>query len=278
MLAHGLFGFRRIGLGRFTVASYFRGIAEFLRAGGNRVLVSRVPSIAGVEFRASVLSAEIERAFPGQAVHLIGHSMGGLDARRLVARREWSWRLLSLTTIATPHLGTTLADLARTRVGPAYRVFEALGIDHRGFLDITRDAAARALTAEAIPSTLPMFCVAGVPQEEDVCWPLRRLYAVLNAHEGPNDGLVSRTSALGCGTPLPDWPVDHLRQMNWFNPPTGSSSRMAVRLSYAALLENLVSQGFETLEAVETPWVFSGRWEERDEPVPSLVGAGDDLS
>jgi triacylglycerol lipase len=244
VLAHGLFGFRRIGLGRFTLTSYFRGIPEYLRAGGNRVHVTRVPPIAGVEFRARVLADEIDRVFPNQRIHLIGHSMGGLDARRLLDEPRWARRILSLTTVATPHLGSTLADLARVRVGPIYRLLESLGIDHRGFMDVTRTAARDANAAGASSRSLPVFSVAGVPEESQVCWPLRALHETLRGFEGPNDGLVSRESALGFGTPLQDWPVDHLRQMNWFNPPFGNGSRMSVRLLYASILENLVDQGF----------------------------------
>src|SRR5579864_7575531 len=109
VLAHGLFGFERIGVGRLTVASYFRGIPQSLRADGNRVFSAQVPPIAGVALRARRLGEQIEAAFPGEAVHLIGHSMGGLDARLLAADPDWSGRVLSLTTIATPHLGTILA-------------------------------------------------------------------------------------------------------------------------------------------------------------------------
>lgn len=227
------------------------------------MLVTQVPPIAGVEFRAEALAAEIDLAFPRQAVHLIGHSMGGLDARRLVSRPDWAGRVLSLTTVATPHRGSALADLARIRVRPVYRLFEALGIDHRGFLDVTRGAAARVLRSEVLPSDLPVYCVAGVPRAEQVCWPLRRLHQVLLEHEGPNDGLVARTSALGFGTPLPDWPVDHLRQMNWFNPATGNSSRMAVRLRYAAILENLAEVGFARPSADEPRWVSPTSWGDR---------------
>ena len=85
VLAHGLFGFTRIGVGRVTLTSYFRGIPQALEAAGNRVLVTRVPPIAGVEQRARRLGEQIEQAFGDEPVHLIGHSMGGLDARRLLA-------------------------------------------------------------------------------------------------------------------------------------------------------------------------------------------------
>src|SRR4051812_40436946 len=85
VLAHGLFGFNHIGLGRLTVATYFRGIPQWLRASGNRVAVTRAPAIAGVAQRAQCLGDRIEAAFPGEPVHVIGHSMGGLDARLLLA-------------------------------------------------------------------------------------------------------------------------------------------------------------------------------------------------
>ena len=104
VLAHGLFGFTQIGLGRLTFASYFRGIPQWLRAAGNRVVVTRVPAIAGVEQRALSLGQQIETAFPGEPVHVIGHSMGGLDARVLLANPTSSGKILSLTTIGTPHL------------------------------------------------------------------------------------------------------------------------------------------------------------------------------
>ena len=106
VLAHGLFGFTHIGIGRLTVTSYFRGIPGALEDAGNRVLVTRVPPIAGTEKRAKRLADQIDRTFPDEPIHLIGHSMGGLDARRMLADRELQRRVLSLTTIGTPHLGT----------------------------------------------------------------------------------------------------------------------------------------------------------------------------
>ena len=60
--------------------------------------------------------------------------------------------------------------------------------------------------------------------------------------EGPNDGLVSVESALGFGTPLPNWPVDHLRQMNWLAPPR-SLLGPAVTDSTAMIVDNLAAQG-----------------------------------
>ena len=215
MLAHGLGGFSRIGVGPVTFTTYFRGIPQAMQSSGNRVLVTRVPPMAGVEKRAQRLGEQIEREFGDQPVHLIGHSMGGLDSRRLLADPAWQRRILSLTTIGTPHLGSWLADFAKLRVGRIYRLLERMGVDPQGCLDVTRGEAGRYHERNPLPSDVPCFCVAGEPAVESVCWPLRRFHAILSELEGPNDGLVSTESALAFGTPLPVWPADHLRQMNW---------------------------------------------------------------
>jgi triacylglycerol lipase len=262
VLAHGLFGFGQIGLGRLTLACYFHGIPGFLRAGGNRVLVTRVPPIAGVKRRARVLAQQIERAFPGEPVHLFGHSMGGLDARQLLADPDWSERVLSLTTIGTPHLGSALADAARVRVGRVYRLLRRMGVEYHGFLDVTRRAARAVNRNGRASAPAHCFSVAGDPRPADVLWFLQPFYEVLRDLEGPNDGLVSVESALAFGTPLPVWPVDHFRQMNWLPPARGVSSSCRVLGLYAGLVDNLAGLGFAGEGPVlpgPMPRVASGR-------------------
>jgi triacylglycerol lipase len=241
VLAHGLFGFERIGLGPVTLASYFRGIPESLRAAGNRVLATHVPPIAGVYRRARRLGEQIEAAFPGEPVHVIGHSMGGLDARLLAADHAWDGKILSLTTIGTPHLGSSLADFAKLRVGRIYRLLEALGIDHRGFLDVTRRAAGKFHAAVVVPDSVRCFSIAGDPSTDEVCWPLRRLHAALRELEGPNDGLVSVESACAFGTKLTPWSLDHLGQMNWLTAESAQTSAVAL---YERLVDHLIQLGF----------------------------------
>lgn len=245
VLAHGLFGFRRIGLGRLTLKLYFGGIPEAMRGAGNRVVVTRVPSIAGVKRRARVLAEEIERAFPGEPVHIIGHSMGGLDARHLLANPAWVGRILSLTTIGTPHKGSAIADLARLRVGRVYRLLRVFGVEHRGFLDLTRRAAGAVNRGGFSAPGVLCQSVAGDPLAEDVYWTLRPFHEILGDLEGPNDGLVSVESALGFGSPLPNWPVDHFRQMTWHPPSHGPSSRSSIIKRYDDVLDSLVQQGFQ---------------------------------
>ena len=243
VLAHGLFGFSRIGFGPLTLTTYFRGIPEALREAGNRVLVSRVHPIASIDFRARRLGYRIQTYFPDEPVHIIGHSMGGLDARRLLDEPGWRDRILSLTTVATPHLGTIIADFAKLRVGRIYRLLNALGIDHRGFLNVTRLEARRFHRLHPTPGDLPCFSVAGEPAPLDVSWPLRRLHEALQEMEGNNDGLVPTNSAIAFGKPLSPWPLDHLQQLNWFNQP-GDPARHDAAAYYGRIIDNLISLGF----------------------------------
>jgi len=241
VLAHGLFGFDRIGVGPITLATYFRGLPELLRAAGNRVLVSQVPPIAGVERRSRMLGRRIRATFGDEPVHLIGHSMGGLDARALLACEGCSGRVLSLTTVATPHLGSALADYAKLGFGRIYRMLKAFRVDHSGFHDLTRRAARAFHRRHPAPAGIPCFSVAGDPDPADICRPLRRLHAALAGLEGPNDGLVSVASANAFGEPLPAWPTDHLRQMGWFARRPGPS----ILSLYLDVFENLAALGFE---------------------------------
>lgn len=244
VLAHGLGGFSRIGVGPVTFATYFRGIPQAMQSAGNRVLVTRVPPIAGVDRRAHRLGEQIEQALGDQPVHLIGHSMGGLDSRRLLTDPKWRRRILSLTTIGTPHLGSWLADFAKLRVGRIYRLLERMGVDPRGCVDVTRGEAGRFHERNPAPSDVPCFSVAGEPGVEAVCWPLRRFHAILSELDGPNDGLVSTESALAFGTPLPIWPADHFRQMNWLvNGWAHYIGPLPLEL-YAQIIAHLASLGF----------------------------------
>lgn len=105
VLAHGLGG---------TVDSFDPAIVEALRADGFYVLRDSVPGVESVAVRAAALAAQL-RAFIEtnqlDAVHLIGHSMGGLDSRYLLAKLG-APKVKSLTTMSTPHRGSPLADLA----------------------------------------------------------------------------------------------------------------------------------------------------------------------
>ena len=80
------------------------------------------------------------RASRGDAepVNVIAHSMGGLDARYMITHLGMAEQVRSLTTVATPHHGTFVADWFvanfRQRV-PLLLALEAVGINVDGFKD-----------------------------------------------------------------------------------------------------------------------------------------------
>ena len=90
---------------------YFRKIRSTLRQNGFLAFHSRVSWAAGLERRASDLKKEISKItenFSNWArVHIVAHSMGGLDARMMIFKYQMQDRVASLTTIGTPHLDGT---------------------------------------------------------------------------------------------------------------------------------------------------------------------------
>ena len=110
VLSHGYPGFARIGR-----LEYFNGVAEFLRqTHGVEVLTPVVGPLGTIRTRAEELKQKIQSKLNGKRAHIIAHSVGGLDARFLAspAGLDGSGLVRSVTTIVTPHLGTSLAELA----------------------------------------------------------------------------------------------------------------------------------------------------------------------
>jgi triacylglycerol lipase len=241
VLAHGLFGFATIHCGPFTLASYFRGVPEFLRARGVRVFTPRIHPTAGIERRARKLAERIEGVFPGEPVHLVGHSLGGLDVRALANQPEWEGRVLSITTVGSPHLGSPLAERARERFGRVYALLRQVGWDHDGFLDVLPDRARAWHDRTPSPPFVPCYHVAGDTPADDVCWPLRATHHHLARAVGANDGLVPLSSASAFGRPLLVTTADHLRQMNWYSGQPGQALGWRVRAMYREILAAIVA-------------------------------------
>lgn len=88
---------------------YFRGLPEVYPD----ALFPKVPVDAHVSQRAPLLAQQINGRFPSGDIHVIAHSMGGLDTRYLLAKNllGLAARIKSLSTISTPHRGSPVADL-----------------------------------------------------------------------------------------------------------------------------------------------------------------------
>ncbi len=245
VLIHGLFGYDQLSLAGHTLRVYFRGIAEHFRARGNRVLVPRLSPTRCVAERAAQLKAFLLWHSPNEPVHLIGHSMGGLDARYLVSQLDMAEHVLSVTTIGTPHRGSSFADWMIQRFARiVLPILRQLSIPHSAFQDLTTWSCER--FNQQVPDVpgVKYLSVAGDCSGQWLGMPWCIPYAIVKRHEGPNDGVVSVESARH-GEYFEIWRGDHLNLVNWPNRPAAWAGIEHNRLDdWSRLLHRLRDFGF----------------------------------
>ena len=205
---------------------YFRGLREHLARSGHAALFPEVPSAGTSEVRAGVLADAVRQAYPDGAVHIIAHSMGGLDSRNLIARNIHGLaepgRIASLTTVSTPHRGSPVADLlAGPRPDGPRRVLYELISHAIGLLGVSTGALAN-LTTEAasrVPDTTQThrhiryhsYFAAGRPGPRPTCFALAPTHHYIHAVTNQaNDGVVALDSARYGEFQQPFWPCDHV--------------------------------------------------------------------
>lgn len=183
----------------------FYKVAQELAKDGHQVTMINVPPYNSLEQRANVASVQIIgvlndfiKRHPQEPprVNIIGHSMGGLDARWIAShisqddqkidRDYWRGKIASLTTISTPHRGSQIADEAldffpAKTDGARNNIINALGdLWRSGFSDQSnRTSLVKALTdlsvaqaptiARATPSRTDIFyqSFAAISQSDD---------------------------------------------------------------------------------------------------------------
>jgi triacylglycerol lipase len=244
VLVHGLLGFDRLQVAGITVASYFADIPDLLTRAGNRVHVAQLCPTGGIAQRAAELRKCIDQVSPSEPVHIIAHSMGGLDSRYMISRLGMEQRVLSLITLGTPHRGTAFADWGVRRFNRFLQPFLArLSIPHQAFYDLTTEACKEFNATVPDASSVRYFSVAGRhrPGWFSPVWQVSQ--SVVTEAEGDNDGVVSIASAR-YGRDCQIWQGDHLSLINWitlFNPP-GSFQHRGVQ--YGDLVRLLAEEGF----------------------------------
>lgn len=116
VMAHGAAGWDDFGL-----IEYWVGIPKALRDSGYEVHVAEVDPFNHSDVRGPQLAAYIDQVLActcEEKVNLIAHSQGGIDARYVISTMGYGDKVASLTTVATPHLGTPVADAALGISGP----------------------------------------------------------------------------------------------------------------------------------------------------------------
>lgn len=228
VFCHGLLGFDSVNIGPAIAplqVSHWRGIREALEQAGCEVLITRVPATSSPIERAKVLADAISEKFPGREVHLIGHSMGGLDSRYLATHiTKRNFRVLSVTTIASPHRGSSFADyflstLGRERLPSVLSLLEMLpngGGDGTAFEFLTLDNMRR-FNEDTPDAPGVKYFSWGAWYEPGLIDTWKWSHSVILEKEGPNDGLVSVESSKW-GTYLGTLEnVSHLDLVGWTN-------------------------------------------------------------
>lgn len=216
--------------------NYFKGIARHLRDNGFDVYQSNVSFAAPVTKRAEDLRAEVTKALSlkqSEKVHIIAHSMGGLDARHMIVNLGMADKVASLTTIGTPHNGTSFADWGIANGGSA--LIESLKhvLDIAGLQDLTSPACAQfneaARNAEA-KNGVRYQTYASAEEKAAIFGPLQAPWQIIFDAEGDNDGLVPITSQRWQAQLTSDdgatktikqhafpVPADHLNEIGWWD-------------------------------------------------------------
>lgn len=242
VLCQGLLGFDTLKTPRASI-SYWHGIKEVLESYGARVHSNPVEPLATVEIRASLILSETAKHCRNQKVNLIAHSMGGLDARfvasMLAEMRNPPFEVASLTTISTPHWGSSVADLflPLTR-----RLYGSLG----AFAQLSTVYAAEQFNTRIKNDERVYYASYGASASPK--WPslLKPTHDYLMKREGPNDGLVSVKSAVwgdykGTLQNCDHWDVVNLSTLKL---PKQRNLNYSATAMYLHIMDELAGSGF----------------------------------
>ena len=232
ILAHGALGFGSNPFLKLVGIDYFRKIFESIDQDVIEVLEPSVNPVGTVNSRAKDLVIFInDKTEPTDEVHILAHSMGGLDARRVILDKNNEnirERIKTLVTIGTPHKGSEVADaiIKGTKITPQLEPIVALLPDKlRGLSDLTTAECKKYLNEDWSGIAIQKYCIAGNPKSANPPRKLSKLLYLASKLGGienkASDGVVTRESALLEGWQhLDDWPADHteLIGLNLDNP------------------------------------------------------------
>lgn len=241
-------------------AGMLHDIAMHLRKHGVRAYAPNVAPYETVPRRAEQWQHCIERVLEethATKVHLVAHSMGGLDARYLISALGMHDRVATLTTISTPHHGTALADFVLEQP----ERLQSLITDIANWMGSTilETASANFLQAvsELTPTHMQEMFNALVLDRPEVSYRsyagqagrettisinplLRVLNLLLHNRQGINDGLVPNESA-HWGDFRGTLDADHLQQVGHY---LGSRKTFNAEGFYLDLMQDLVNEGY----------------------------------
>ncbi len=210
VLVHGFLGFVRIG-----PLDYFRGVGRALRAMGIEPLIPRLPYAGTIAERAGALARAL-RDHGAASFVLLGHSMGGLDGRYVIANLDPDRRVRRLVTVATPHLGSVVARRLLEDPGPVARAARGL------WRSALTDLDPRTREREPIPDRPDVHYAsyAAFRPHGEIAGPIR---FIAGSIDEDNDGLVPAASARW-GEFRGTLRADHLELVGWSLAPADRAS------------------------------------------------------
>lgn len=262
VLHHGLFGFRKI-----LFLEYFHQVPDYLREAGYEVFVTRVYPLGNIERRSRELAEQIDeilRITGSEKVNIIGHSMGGLDARYLVSSLGFEDKVASVSMIGTPNQGSYFADVAAGIIGGVSSaknwMLNLIGLDsdEDGIIEQAMDAVyncsedfiqnhfnltIRNSDSVYYQSWAGTASVTGIGTG-DILSPVFLIpFSVVSLKDGENDGLVSVRSAKW-GHYRGPIPADHLDQIGFVLTESTGFSNFRHKRFYQLVASGLSRKGF----------------------------------
>jgi triacylglycerol lipase len=232
---------------------YFRKIRSTLLDHGFEAFHSSVCWGGSVDKRAENLKRSIEAITDNftkwEKVHIIGHSMGGLDARHMVYNYKMQDRVASISTIGTPHWGSSFADWAIKHISFLISLAKMIGINIEGFEDLTRENCRKfneKTWGFERENRILYQTVAGTVPYGQVFPVFRFSHSIIYREEGKNDGLVSLKSAKWRDEFfIKKFDADHLNEIGWWHP--WRSSKDFTRKKFEERIQNLYFELAERL-------------------------------
>jgi len=198
---------------------YFKGLPALYPK--ETTLFPPVSVLGSVKLRAQELAAAIDVKFKTGEVHIIAHSMGGLDARCLLAQNlqglAGGGRVVSLSTIGTPHHGSPVADLVLGHpMGLSFPFSGFLDqfarVNVHAIQDLTTGGAPGFTERDPVPG-VRYFAYAGAGLGSAL---LYATHVYIKPLEGDNDGMVSVRSATWPGQLAEaPWDADHFAEVGY---------------------------------------------------------------
>jgi len=206
--------------------------AMYLRMRGVMAFAPNVSPYHTIPERASMWKDRVGyvlKTTGASKVNLIAHSMGGLDARYLISKLDMAEHVATLTTISTPHRGSSLAEIVLEQPGKVQEwlhdaanwigehAMENSGTDfHRAIQQLTPTALSDSFNPDVLDAEGVVYRSfagsSGKGTLRSMNPLLRPFNSMMYAREGVNDGLVSVASAKW-GNYLGEIEADHAQQI-----------------------------------------------------------------